>query len=317
MQRAGSCRPVCFSGSGAVTSRRGGRAPGAARGGARPLLALRRRVLARLRREARLSRSLRAGAHRGRLALGADPRGLRRFGPGRDRGLRHPRGGESLRGQFGCLPRADVRHGHGAAARLGGAEAPLPARHRGGQAAPAVLRRDRAHHRLGHHEAEDRRGAQGRPLRRQRPEGLDLARAALRPHAAARAHHAARPGEEEVRRPVRVPRRPARERRPRHDRPPDPQHAEPRDQRGVLRRPRSAGREPGRRGGPGLPLHPRRHERRAHPDRRRVRRRRPLVHRARGEVRDRARRVRPADRPQPGRAVPDRPGTRQRARRPT
>ena len=35
---------------------------------------------------------------------------------------------------------------------------------------------------------------QGRPLRRQRPEGLDLARAALRPDDPARAHHAARGG---------------------------------------------------------------------------------------------------------------------------
>ena len=33
--------------------------------------------------------------------------------------------------------------------------------------------------------------------------------------------------------------------------------------------------------GQGLPLHPRRHERRAHPDRRRVHRRRLLVHRSR------------------------------------
>ena len=53
----------------------------------------------------------------------------------------------------------------------------------------------------------DRRRAHRRPLRGQRPEGLDLARAALRPDAAVGAHHAARRGEEEDRGPVRVSRR--------------------------------------------------------------------------------------------------------------
>ena len=64
--------------------------------------------------------------------------------------------------------------------------------------------------------------------------------------------------------------------------------------------------------GQGLPLPPRRPERRAHPDRRRVHRRRPLVHRARHALRQGARRLRPADRPEPGRAVSDRPRARQR-----
>ena len=43
---------------------------------------------------------------------------------------------------------------------------------------------------------------------------------------------------------------------------------------------RGAGREPDRRGGARLSLHPRRHERRAHPDRGRMHRRRALLHRA-------------------------------------
>ena len=55
----------------------------------------------------------------------------------------------------------------------------------------------------------------------------------------------------------------------------DPHDDEPRDHGSVLRRSARAGREPDRRGGPGLPLHPLRHERRAHPDRRRVHRRLP------------------------------------------
>ena len=71
--------------------------------------------------------------------------------------------------------------------------------------------------------------------------------------------------------------------------------------------------QPRRRGGQGLPLHPRRHERRAHPDRRGVHRRRPLVRRARRGA-TRSERVvfgRPIG-AEPGRAVPDRPGARRR-----
>ena len=59
----------------------------------------------------------------------------------------------------------------------------------------------------------------------------------------------------------------------------DPHHDEPRHHRGVLRRPARAGGKSDRRGGPGLPLHPRRHERRAHPDRGGMHRRRQVVHR--------------------------------------
>ena len=66
--------------------------------------------------------------------------------------------------------------------------------------------------------------------------------------------------------------------------------------------------EPHRPGGQGLLLHPRRHERRAHPGRLRLPRRRALVHREGGGLREPARDLRQADRRQPGRAVPDRQG---------
>ena len=65
-------------------------------------------------------------------------------------------------------------------------------------------------------------------------------------------------------------------------------------------------REPDRRGGQGLSLHPRRHERRANSDRRRVHRRRLLVHRSRADVCVDRDRVRPADRAEPGHPVSDR-----------
>ena len=70
-----------------------------------------------------------------------------------------------------------------------------------------------------------------------------------------------------------------------HDRAPDPQHGQPRDQRAVLRQPGDPGGEPDRRGRQGLQVHPRRPERRAHADRGRVHRRRLLVHRPCAQVR--------------------------------
>ena len=144
-----------------------------------------------------------------------------------------------------------------------------------GRAAAAGLRRHRADHRHRHDAAEDDGAARGRRcLRRQRPEDLDLARRAFRPDAAARAHDAGRAGEEADRGAVGAPRRHARGGRQRPDDPADPHDDEPRDDRAVLRRSARAGREPDRRGGQGLPLHPFGHERRAHPDRRRVHRRR-------------------------------------------
>ena len=92
--------------------------------------------------------------------------------------------------------------------------------------------------------------------------------------------------------------------RPHH--PADPHHDEPRHHRSVLREHAGAGGKSDRRGGRRLPLHPLRHERRAHPDRGRMHRRRQVVHREGHGLRQRARGVRPADRPEPGRPVPDR-----------
>ena len=60
------------------------------------------------------------------------------------------------------------------------------------RAAPAVDGRHRADHGHRHDEDPHERRAPRRPLRRQRPEGVDLARAALRPHDPARANDADR-----------------------------------------------------------------------------------------------------------------------------
>ena len=54
-----------------------------------------------------------------------------------------------------------------------------------------LLRRHRAEHRPQHHPAQDARGAQGRQICRQRPEGLDFDRAGRGKDSAAGAHHAA------------------------------------------------------------------------------------------------------------------------------
>ena len=73
--------------------------------------------------------------------------------------------------------------------------------------------------------------------------------------------------QEAHRRALGVPRRHARGDGQGPDHPADPHDDEPRHHRDLLRRRARAGREPDRRGGQGLPLHPLRHECRAHPDR--------------------------------------------------
>ena len=78
--------------------------------------------------------------------------------------------------------------------------------------------------------------------------------------------------------------------------PADPHHDEPRDDGDLLRRHAGAGGKSDRRGRRGLPLHPLRHERRAHPDRVGMHRRRPLVHRQGDGLCEGAQRVRPPDR---------------------
>ena len=72
---------------------------------------------------------------------------------------------------------------------------------------------------------------QRRSLRRQRAESVDLARAALRPDDPACAHDAVLRDEEEIRRALDVPRRPAQGRRQAASPAPDRQHGEPRDER--------------------------------------------------------------------------------------
>ena len=49
--------------------------------------------------------------------------------------------------------------------------------------------------RLGHHQAADHGDSSGRPLRGERAEDVHLARAPVRPHAAARPHHPGGPGQ--------------------------------------------------------------------------------------------------------------------------
>ncbi|MCY1352656.1 hypothetical protein D9M69_389660 [compost metagenome] len=169
---------------------------------ARALRRIPGRVLPQGRRAARLPRGLRQRTDRGRLAGGADPAGIRRLRPGPDRSLGHHGRNQPQRRQFRCLPRPDVQHGHAVAPRFPGAEGKVPAQDRLGRMAPAVDGRDRAHHRHRHHQDQDLGGQEGRPLCRQRPEGVDQPRAAQRLHDPAGAHHGACRREEEERRHV-------------------------------------------------------------------------------------------------------------------
>ena len=123
-----------------------------------------------------------------------------------------PRGDLGERRQPGRLPRPDVRDGHAAQARQRRPEAAVAAADRQRRAAPAGLRRHRADRRLGHDADQDQGHEDRRRLPRQRPEGLDLARALQRPDAAARPHHAPT-SPERTDGPERLPRRHARARR--------------------------------------------------------------------------------------------------------
>ena len=137
---------------------------------------------------------VRRRADQGRLARRADPAGVRRLGPRAHRGVGHHGGDQPLRRQLRRVPRPDVQHGHAAAPRLGGAEARATCRR--SRAASCGCSRWRVTEPTTGTDTtkiKTDRGAQGRPLRRQRAEGLDLARPALGPHDPARAHDAARP----------------------------------------------------------------------------------------------------------------------------
>ena len=161
-----------------------------------------------------------------------------------DGGERDPRGDQRLRRQRGRLPRADVHRwarSSGTAPRSRSRRY-LPRIAVGRAAAPGV-RRHRADRRLGHDAHPDDGRARRRRLRRPRPEDLDVARAALRPDAAARAHDAARPGREADRGALDVHRRHAAGARGGDDDDPADQDAdEPRDDRDLPRRRRAARR---------------------------------------------------------------------------
>ena len=93
------------------------------------------------------------------------------------------------------------------------------------------------------------------------------------------AHRAQGEDKKAHRRPVGVPGRHAAGAIDQHHHQSDPHDDEPRHHPGVLRRPARAGGKSDRRGRAGLPLHPGRHERRAHSDRGGMHRRCQMVHR--------------------------------------
>ena len=99
-------------------------------------------------------------------------------GIGRRHVRRVRRAHERVRAQSGCR----VRH-QGAVPAHAAAD-----RRRPGQ---ILLCRHRTQHRAQHHAVEDARGAQGRQIYRQRPEGVDLHRPGRQQDPAAGAHHAA------------------------------------------------------------------------------------------------------------------------------
>ena len=150
-----------------------------------------RRILAQARPRDGLSLRLRRRADRGRLSLGADPRGIWRrrsetVGRGRD-----PRGDPARRLQWRRLPCPDVHHGHAAAARQRRAEGKMAAEGRHRRIAAAGVRRHRADQRHRHLVAEDLRQARRqRRLYRQRPEDLDQPRRIFRPDDPVGADHA-------------------------------------------------------------------------------------------------------------------------------
>ena len=135
---------------------------------------------------------------------------------------------------------------------------------------------------------------QRRPVRHHRAEGVDVARPLLRHDAASRAHHAAREGRSARRKACRCSSSTSTRRRGQGSGdPPLEGDDQPQRHGGVHGRDGGPGREPHWRGRPRLPLHPRRHERRAHPRRLGVRRRRALVHQQGRRLRQRAPRLRP------------------------
>ena len=180
--------------------------PGNPRQRAAHLRRFSRRVLARARRARGLPDRVRQRADRGGLSRRADPGGIRRRGPAAARRGRDARGMPRRR-----LLRRRAAHAQmytmGSVLRHGSAEQKA-------KYLPEIASGELRLQAFGVTEpttGTDTTKLKTRAVRDgdhyvdQRAEGLDLARAALRPDAAARAHHAARPGEEEDRRPVGVP----------------------------------------------------------------------------------------------------------------
>jgi hypothetical protein len=167
------------------------------------------RVLPQDRREARLPRGLRRRADQGRLAGGADPAGVRRLGPRPHRGLGDHGRDQPLRRQPAPATARCTTWAR-CCARLGGAEARYLPKIATGELRLQSMGVTEPTTGTDTTKIKTTAVKQGRPLRGQRPEGLDLAHPAFRPDDPAGAHHAAGRGEEEVRRHVDLHRRPAR-----------------------------------------------------------------------------------------------------------
>src|SRR3954468_3847266 len=268
---------------------------------------VRRRACAAGRRPERHRPSARPRADRGdgraRHPRGRDPGGVRR---GRARLRRRGARVRGDRARRGGVPDADLRP-RGAelavapAIRDGGAEAPL-ARAAGEGREARVLRADGAGGGLGCGVDALDRAARGRRVRPQRAEELDLLRVGLgsrpgvrenRPRRFAQGNQCVRPREGDARL---------------HDARPGAQarHLGRVDRRALLRERRGAGREPRRRGGPGVRDRDVRPRSGAIHGRRGCVRRRARVPRAVGRVRPRAEDFRAGDRPLPVRAGHDR-----------
>ena len=101
------------------------------------------------------------------------------------------------RRHVGCFRRAHERvraQSRGRVRHQGAVHAHAAADHR--RPRQILLCGDRTQHRPQHHAVEDPRGAQGRQIHRQRPEGLDFHRPGRQQDPAAGAHHAAGRGED-------------------------------------------------------------------------------------------------------------------------
>ena len=138
---------------------------------------------------------VRAGSHRSRLPRRADPGGVRRHRPRR---LPPPRPSWRRSTPRAATPAPAMRRCTSWAPCCGTA-----AKSRSSDYLPKIATGELRLQAFGVTEpttgsdtiaAQHHRRARRRPLRRQRPEGVDLARRAFGPDAAAGAHHAARPG---------------------------------------------------------------------------------------------------------------------------